>query len=641
MKKLNTGVCALCVCMIALLMLAGCPDANGGSNRGGENQTTPIGRSAHMEVQGCEQGLKITLRNVTGAGIEVFDGNERIPVMLSEFDDIAYFPFTENGKQYRVKLHGEDTTTHQWFDNETVTCKALGGNKFEDCIDLSKLWSSSVQGRYDSAEDKYYFRLRNTQINNPSDVIKNADFLDTQFEYILCLGDNYHNEWVSGDVIFFNDRDLQSSGAFGARLEQEKEIRISNWRDNDPITEEEKVSFGYQYFFHIRLKIHYSHAGANYHGEFFADLNNSPAYSFGNIPNNVLATPKLELVTDSGSGRVDYHRENGDPNESPVENWVHTWAPSHKGGSISLADNIFAIANSTSTKTIDWDSYDTITFYMRFGSEFGQNMNIYAEGQNSSGDNFSYDLSGGIALDDYGEPQLIKVFVEDITRFVTRNSITADSLKLVLRSRDNADFRVISMKFDRCPQAAENLIFDPATYTGEASGDGQFVYIDNGVEVQSGGTRYLKVTTSNRGHDDGGYMTYDSTVTLPSAINVASGYMRLKAECFVLNSQHTETTNNDGYFGFCFWIPMWHDEDDVGGTFLQNPNFNTKDNYFTSNDIVMYGTDLTPEAMENGFSFDSFNFWANTSGREDIDFNDLAGKTFYIGRIWAYGGSGN
>ncbi len=640
MRKINSAVCALCACVFAMLMLAGCPGGNGGAGNGAGNSQPQIATSAHMTIEGCEQGLKITLRNVRDAGINVFDGNNEIPVMLETANNqsIYYFPFTENGKQYTVKLHGEDTTTHQWFDNETRTCKALGGHKFSDCIDLSKFWGSSLTGEF--TNNSFYVKLNSTQINNPSDLIKNSDFSETEFEYILCLGDYYHHDWWSG--VGCNTNDFQSSGSLNNWLTTRRELAITNWNSNQTITEDDNADHGYAYHIRARLKIHFSHDGVNYNGIFTTDHLESPVYHF-ETPDHILATPKLELENGSGSGRVDYHRENGDPNATPVENWVHTWHPSHKGGSISLTDNTFAIANSTNTKTIDWDSFDSITFFITGGSEYGQNMNIYAEGQNSAHDNFSYDLSGGCSLN--GDRLHIKVFVEDIRRFVTRNSITDDSLKIVLRSRDNADFRVQAMKFDTYPQQTESVIFNPNTYIGTVSGNGTLVNIENGVEVQSGGTKYLKVTTSNNGHDDGGYMTYDSTVNLSNALNVGSGYMRLKAECFVLESQKTTLTNNPGYFSFCFWIPMWHGEDDVGGTFLQNPNFNTKDNYLptngTSGDIVMYGTDLTYEAMENGFSFDSFNFWANTSGREDIDFNDLAGKTFYIGKIWAYGGSGN
>ena len=186
MKK-KSVLFTLAVCFLVAVMLTGCQ-----SNKIPASER--IAETEHMTVEGCKQGLKISLKNTENARIDVYYNGKTLPVFLEPEWKVSeyYFPFTEYGNKYIVVLQGNDTKTGKRFNNETAKCTALGGNKFEDCIDLTKFLNSQLAG--ETKNRLQYVKLEYTEINNVNDIVKNLDVINSiVFEFNLLLGESNHS----------------------------------------------------------------------------------------------------------------------------------------------------------------------------------------------------------------------------------------------------------------------------------------------------------------------------------------------------------------------------------------------------------------------------------------------------------------
>ena len=421
MKKSKTTAFVLASCVLLILMLAGCL-STGSSTL--EEEATPAAKSPHMQVIGCKEGLKITLSNVQNGDIRVYEGNDKLPVSVEIFNakSVYIFPFTENGTEYTVIVHGTDSKTDRDFGEEKLKCVALGGKKFSDCIDLSKIDESEIVGSIKD-DGKFYVKLANTQIKNTSDIIKDSSVSDSSLEYVLIIGGG---NWWSGIKCFM--RNVSGPGSLGKWLTKEKEIPTTNWGRSESIPID-KI-FAYQFL--ARLNICYSENGVEYDEKFYTEGIRSQLY-YNSLPTeNVVIKPSLTV-----RGAV--------PKQDNKTNWIHT-QDSSGGGEISLADYDFELSDGGS-QNYKWDSFNAIEFIIEGGCRDGEDFNIIVEGNNPSGSKFEKDLGGVYTLKNERVQETITVLVEDIIKFKNNNNITDESLKLFLRTGDNADFGVYAMSF--------------------------------------------------------------------------------------------------------------------------------------------------------------------------------------------------
>ena len=591
--------------------------------------TTEVVHSTHMDIQGCSQGLKITLKNVRNAEIEVFQGNTRLPIYLwtDNSGDTYIWPFTQNGQEYTVRLRGEDTTTNQYFDNENKNCTALGGTPWSDCIALDKFMNSTIAGTFDSTTNTYKARLTNTTITNPSDVIKSTSIIsNAHFSFIFVLGDDRtagKDEWWSGNGLDTNNTSIvtgTSNGSLKQALMQYTTIPLNNWGNNNPITAEKKEEFDYTYSFLSRISFTAKSQGSNLPGDFITDEIRSVPYAYspdidGDDNVRVLARPQLEPLTGAE------YAESGNYNK----NFMRINQNQFSGGSLTLNAIKYGDGSSSNTFSVsDWDDYDSMTITVQ-GDEDKEIM-IYALNK-ATGETRELTSFNIEPFEHFSAT----IFKEDLERFFP--STLADSNKAIaIKAHGGCTYKFTSIKFKKYTDLEDFVIFDPDTAITS------FNYGNNAELVTlTDGHKYLKVTTASQITGQG---VSDTVVNIPTA-EVPEGYMRIKAKCFVADDKHTTTTSDTGYYTFCFLVGYQTSSNSNYYTFMQRPLFDTVTNY-KSNTSANNWMRSQVETDADGMNVNRLWVWANNGKYQNDkftkanDFADLANKEFYIGEIIAY-----
>ena len=367
MRKTNTIACFF-VCMASLFMLASCQSSK-------KVNEEDFAETAHMRVEGSEYGLKITLNGVKDADINVFDGNEKLPVYLEteNYNHEYLFRFTEAGKEYRVQLGGKDLETDEWFE-ESAYCTALGGHKFEDCIDLTKFHETKVVGTLEDGMHKA--RVQSTDIKSINSIVK-SDFIDfLEFEFVLVLGDNDtigKEEWWSGMSFNTNDNFGKSKG-LRSYLQSYKNIRLNNWHSSQDnfgkITDEKYEEFDYTYKYYLRIKIHPYSQNGFYSEHYVTEPIQSVPYAYppdvtenGNVL--VLARPYLTPLQGAS------YEINDDLNRNFIK--INKFQYS-SGGCFPLAEIKYGDGTTTFK---DWDKFDTMSITLQ--GDTHHEIKIYAE----------------------------------------------------------------------------------------------------------------------------------------------------------------------------------------------------------------------------------------------------------------------
>ena len=613
--------------------------SQGGGDNTGTQTTTAVVSTTHMDVQGCLQGIKITLKTgVRNAGIHVFHGEHELPVMLetNNEESVYYFPFTESGKQYTVKLDGENTATDEWFGGdegdhpfETATVTALGGSKFDDCINLSKFMNSTLVGQIDTSaanNSKYKVKLSSTQINNPSDIVKNSNLVKKiEFEYILILGDDDivgREDWYSGDS--FEVSSTQNNSNLGNSLKEFRNISVRNWHWDDDdlgvIDANHYEETFYTYKFRARMKFQVGSEGTTYNGRFITrDTIESSPHSYspdaaGDNNVRVLAWPQMENLSNAEHGTP--------PNMSVAKNHIHAHPNNNSPATFEIPLNAIKYGESEATFST-WSQYDTMTITLQESED--HEIMVYAKNTSTGATQELTSFYGGS-----WEHQSKTIFIEDLNNFFGN---TANANKaIMLRVNEECLIKVASIKFQKYDHSTQDfVIFDPdvSSYTPS-----NFNYGDAQLVQLTDGHKYLKVTTASviTGQD-----TSDTVVNLPTK-NVPAGYMRIKAYCFVTDDKHTTSTSASNYYMFAFLLG---DTDWNSASFMQRPLFDTNVNYKGSTSVD------NQMRCQNGLPSESFPVnrlwvWANNGKyTEDRftpanDFADLPNKEFYIGKIVAY-----
>lgn len=160
----------------------------------------------HFTAATDNDGIKITLNDYWGEYPEANIRVEDCPVTLRyNPEDREYysdpttkakkFIFTEKDKTYLVvaDIKIDDGTNHDWV-REAVFCKAGGGKKFEDCInlDIEKYYNSiiNVEPIVNNANGRTYFNYNlDTGLNFDENMIKDEQqILNIEFQYEVVLG---------------------------------------------------------------------------------------------------------------------------------------------------------------------------------------------------------------------------------------------------------------------------------------------------------------------------------------------------------------------------------------------------------------------------------------------------------------------
>lgn len=614
--------------------------SQGGGDNTGTQTTTAVVSTTHMDVQGCAQGIKITLKTgVRDAGIHVFYGNDELPVHLetNNEENVYYFPFTESGKQYTVKLDGVNTATDEWFGGdegdhpfETATVTALGGSKLDDCISFNKIMSSTLVGEIDTSaanNSKYKVKLSSTQVNNPSDIVKNSNLVKRiEFEFILCLGDDDivgREDWWSG--CGFDISSTQNDNSLGNTLKTFRDLPVSNWHganeNNGVLTADRYEEYFHTYKFRARMKFQAGSEGTTYNGRFVTnrDIESAPhSYSPDAAGDNnvrVLAWPQMENLS---------HAQHGTPpNMSVAKNHIEAQPSNNSPATFEIPLNAIKYGEDGATFST-WSQYDTMTITLQKSED--HEIMVYAKDTSSGDIQELASFDGGS-----WEHQSQTIFIEDLNSFFESHSTAAANKAIMLRVNEECLIKIASIKFQKYDHSTQDfVIFDP-----ESSNVANYNFGSNAHLVTlDDGHKYLKVTTASviTGQD-----TSDTVVNLPTK-NVPAGYMRIKAYCFVTDDKHTTSTSASNYYMFAFLLG---DTDWNSASFMQRPLFDTNVNYKgnTSVDNQM--------RCQNGLPSESFPVnklwvWANngkyTEDRftQANDFADLPNKEFYIGKIVAY-----
>ena len=597
MKKQKSVASIIAICVLAMLLFAGC--ATTGKQNDDGQQDIPVGKTKHMTVEGCEQGLKITLNDMRGGRIDVFKDEKHVTPTFLEIQhnqSVVYFQFTENGSKYRIHLEGDDSKGS--IGLEITECTALGGYRFEDCVNLLPCINSVVTGTADKESAKV--KIASTSIKNPSDIIKRSEVVDyLEFEFIFFLGDELvgRDRWYTGTGFSLDDIRKNNDGTLGKIL---KEERIIPYPDGT-LSEEHIKEYDYLCKFAVRNKMRV----AGYEGTYVTDMIYSNLYTF-EAPKGRhekwIAAP--DITPFWGAEYTD-----GSPN------FVQIPRGKYAGGYI---DAELFLQHEVATVAVQGDRnhqgklavfeiknpghrYVIETFEMR---EF--------------------------------EHQYVTFYVQDIRNFYNNSGLKPWDVGVAIFVDGESTYKLTSVTLRDFEYKNEFTIFDPET------ADPNFDYGKFGKIVTINGKKYLEVTTAPA---ITGKEPSDTVINIPE-ITVPAGYQRIRIEeCFCPAANRTEEEEGGNAYGFSFLLGNGDKNgniEDFSTDFPGHPVANTKYNYQGEEHTAMWCQRPIPS---DSFILDTIWAWADNNRYKNAyldpadkkdDFKQLPNKVFYIGKIVAF-----
>jgi len=280
MKK-KSVLFTLAACLFAMLMLTGClsTEVQDNAATGEKTSNTYYAESPHMTVESISDGFKITVRNMDGGNIAVYEGEKKVPATIDLHTDRIseyLFQLTEANKQYTIELSG--FSRDAGGIHELVTCTAQGG--YFNSIDLYPVLQSVLEGEVID-DNRSHVKLSSTGIRNPGDIIKNSDDIENfHFALIFVLGDNdsmHQEDWYAAYDIYANEIKNWMNGELGKKLTEYSEIRNDNW-ERDALTDSIKEKWNYTYKFYIRACFRMKDGSHDY--EYQTDPISTPLYFF-------------------------------------------------------------------------------------------------------------------------------------------------------------------------------------------------------------------------------------------------------------------------------------------------------------------------------------------------------------------------